>query len=57
LYNLYKNKEETPGTIGLGIAPKSILIFDLRNTNEIRLISTFNWSSVAKINFNVSLYS
>jgi hypothetical protein len=53
LYNLYKNKEETPGTIGLGIGPRSILIFDLRNTNEIRLISTFNWSSVVKINFNV----
>ena len=53
LYNLYKNKEETPGTIGLGIAPKGILIFDLRNSNEIRLISTFSWSSVTKINFHV----
>ena len=54
LYNLYKNKEETPGTIGLGIAPKGILVFDLRNQNEIRLISTFCWSSVTKLNFHVS---
>jgi len=53
LYNLYKNKEETPGTIGLGIAPKGILVFDLRNQNEIRLISTFCWSSVTKLNFHV----
>lgn len=55
LYNLYKNKEETPGTIGLGIAPKGVLVFDLRNSNEIRLISVFNWSSVAKLNVNVSI--
>jgi hypothetical protein len=49
LYNVYKNKEETPGTICLGIAPKGILVFDLRSQTEISLISTFEWPSITKL--------
>lgn len=53
LYNVYKNKEETPGTICLGISPKGILVFELRAQAEIYLISTFGWSSVTKLNSEV----
>ena len=49
LYNVYKNKEETPGTICLGIAPKGILVFDLRSQSEISLISKFEWPSITKL--------
>ena len=57
LYNVYKNKEETPGTISLGIAPKGILVFELRSQLEINLISTFEWPMITKLisdvrNFN-----
>lgn len=52
-YSVYKNKEETPGTICLGISPRGILVFELRSLSEISLISTFQWSSVAKLNTDV----
>lgn len=55
IYNVYKNKEETPGSICLGIAPKGILVFEMRPMDEISLISTFNWSSVTKLNADVSV--
>lgn len=55
LYSVYKNKEEMPGTICLGISPKGILVFDLRTHDEISLISTFAWSSVAKLNTDVTI--
>ena len=54
LYNVYKNKDETPGSICLGLAPKGILVFDLRPQMEISLICTFSWSSVVKVNSDVS---
>jgi hypothetical protein len=54
LYAVYKNKEETPGTICIGISPKGILVFELRSMYEISLISTFAWSSVTKLNADVN---
>ena len=54
LYNLYKTKEESSGVVCMGVAPKGLLIFDLRGSSEITLISTFGWSSVAKIIADVS---
>lgn len=55
LYNVYKNKQETPASICLAISPKGILVFQIRDTHEISLISTFNWSSVYKLNAHVNL--
>ncbi len=54
LYQVYKNKDETPGSIVLGISPKGILVFELREAQEISLISTFNWSSITKLNVKVT---
>jgi len=53
LYYVYKTKEEMCGSIVLGIAPKGILVFNLRNFDEVSLISTFSWSSVSRINADV----
>lgn len=54
LYHVNKTKDEICVSIVLGIAPNGILVFNLRNFEEISLISTFGWSSVSKINADVS---
>lgn len=54
LYNVYKNKDETPGTIMLGISPKGIIVFELRSVTEISFVCIFLWSNVAKLNVDVS---
>jgi hypothetical protein len=56
LYRVFKNKEEMPGSICIGIGPKGILVFELRSMQEINLISTFLWQSVAKLNADVNIY-
>jgi len=53
LYHVFKTKDEMCGSIVLGIAPKGILVFNLRNFDEVSLISTFSWSSVSRINADV----
>ncbi len=54
LYQVFKNKEEMPGSICIGIGPRGILVFELRSIQEINLISTFLWQSVAKLNSDVN---
>jgi hypothetical protein len=52
-YNVFKTKDELIPSISLGIAPKGILVFEIRSEHDISLISTFPWSSVTKLNFDV----
>ena len=56
LNTVYKHKDEVKmNSICLGISPKGILVFEIRSSgSEINLISTFNWSSVVKLNSDVS---
>lgn len=56
LYYVYKNKDDLVPSICLGIAPKGIQVFELRGSDEICLISTFPWSTVTKLNCEVSLF-
>ena len=53
VYQVFKNKEEMPGSICIGIGPRGIMVFELRSMQEINLISTFLWQSVAKLNSDV----
>jgi hypothetical protein len=55
LYYIYKNKDDLVPSNCLGIAPKGIQVFELRESNEICLISTFPWSTVTKLNCDVSI--
>ena len=56
LYNVHKTKDEDNASICLGIAPKGILVFEMRSEHDICLISTFPWSSVTKLNFKVIIF-
>ena len=53
VYQVFKNKEEMPGSICIGIGPRGIMVFELRSMQEINLISTFLWQSVVKLNSDV----
>jgi hypothetical protein len=56
LYTVSKNKEETSGSICLGISPTGVLVFEVRQAGEINLIATFHWCTVMKLNADVIFF-
>jgi hypothetical protein len=54
LYKMFRNKSELNASICLGVAPKGLIVYDIKYPDELFPISTFEWSSLTKLNFDVT---